>query len=99
VLEKLRNLNIERMIDLDEAVALFAFGNMVLTSYKDQTLEPPAWLTDNLSVLGKDIKERRRDNLEAALKEALAKKSALRTAEEKRADLDGEIERLQKALA
>jgi hypothetical protein len=98
ILEKLRNPNIDRL-DLEEAVFLFSFGNMVLTSYKEQDLEAPTWLEDSIGALKTEIKDRRRDNVLAALKENEAKYAALKTAEEKRKDIAAEIERLKSLKA
>lgn len=97
MLGTLKNLQIDR-IDIDEAIALFGFGKTLSTLYGEFSLPVPEWLDDRLGALKKEIVERRRDYLENRLKEAKARRSALRTAEEKRADVDNEIAELTKAL-
>lgn len=98
MLEQLRNVNVDRM-DLDEVVALLTFGEQLQANYTANALEVPEWITDKTSALKKEAQRRRRDNLEAALKSAVARKEALKTADQKRADTDAEIERLKAALA
>lgn len=97
MLDQLRQINTDRL-DIDEAVALLSFGRGVRATYVEHDMTPPDWLTENVSVLEREVKARRRDNLERALKAAQARKDSLRTAEEKRATVDAEIERLTAAL-
>ena len=97
MLEQLRNFNLDR-IDLDEMVALFAFGENLKVVYGNLLLEVPEWVTDNVATLQKEIHSRRRDSLEKELKKAQASLESLKTADEKRQDIRAKIERLQTAL-
>lgn len=94
----LKNLNIER-IDVDEMVALHAFGGGLQRAYEAHQLPVPEWLPENLRVLSKEIASHRRDSVERALKLANSRLDALKTADEKRRDLQAEIERLTASIA
>ena len=97
MLQELRDLNLERP-DLDELVALHAFASGMEQSYSATGAEPPEWFKENKDALQREIKNRRRDSIERALKDAKARKEKLKTMDEKRADLDAEIARLSQAL-
>lgn len=97
MLEKLRSINIDRM-DIDEAIELAAFGKVAATTYGAYEVPVPDWLTDSLKTLDADIKRRRRDALEARLKTLQARKAALRSRDEERADIDAELARLSGVL-
>lgn len=95
---QLKNLSLDRL-DVEEAVALYSFGSIMQSTYTMFGVPSPDWLDANMTALGKEIRSRHRDMLEARLKSAMARRDALKTAEEKRAAADSEIEALQKALA
>jgi hypothetical protein len=85
-------------IDLDHAVALAAYGELMTSHYAKHQQEVPDWLTNNVKALNDEIHRRGRDNLERALKEAEAEATRLLTADEKRKANAEKIERLKKAL-
>lgn len=97
MLEKLKHLDLDKL-DIDQAVSLVAFGDMLIYTYEKRELEVPQWLTDNVRELNREITARHRDNLEKALKETDAGLEALKTQGEKREDLKARQERLRKAL-
>lgn len=97
MLNELKNLNLDRY-DEEGIVALLAFGENLAETYKKNDLEAPDWLAEKLTSLRKEIVSRRRDNIERALKNAKARREALRTAEEKRNDLDKSIAALEAKL-
>jgi hypothetical protein len=84
--------------DLDEAVALLAFGKTVKATYQEHEMDTPDWLVESLDALEKEIKSRRRDYIEKEIKTSQARLEALKSADEKRADLRDKIDRLQKQL-
>lgn len=101
LIQDLRNIasaGVDRC-DMDDLVCLYSAGTAYASTYAGFQLEQPDWLKASLDALAKDIKSRRRDYLEAQLAQAKARKETLKTAEQKRADTDAEIERLSKALA
>lgn len=95
--KELKGLALERL-DVDEMVALWAFGSTMIKAYVDHAMENPEWLEVNMAELEKEIRARSRDNLERALKETNAQLDALRTAQEKREDLKLRQERLKAKL-
>lgn len=97
MLDQLKNLQIDR-IDLDDAVALAAFGRMVEAEYNQVGSESPTWLSDNLKELRKEVRQRLSDSIERELSEAKARLDALSTTEEKRVALREKIDRLTSKL-
>jgi hypothetical protein len=97
LLERLRNLNIDR-IDIDDAIELVTFGRVAETTYSGYQVPTPAWLKDSITALDGEIKSRRRDMLLARQKEIAARLSALKTRDEKKAELEAEQAKLNDAL-
>lgn len=85
--------------DLDELVAVMAGGKLIKTQYDELKMSPPELFNTNMLAIEKEIRSRRRDNIERTLKEFKARKEALKTADEKRKDLDQGIADLEKQLA
>lgn len=94
MLDQLKNLNIPS-IDLDEAVALSAFGRMLKAEYETLGAETPEWLDNRLRELRREVKVRQQDSIEKRLREARARMETLKTPTERRDDLAKEIERLE----
>lgn len=97
MLDKIKNLNIERL-DIEEGMALAAFGRIVENEYALLSNEAPDWLTDNLKVLRKEIRQRLQDTLESRLVEITSRLDSLSTVEEKREKLKAEAARLKEKL-
>ena len=97
MLERLRNLNIDR-IDIDDAVELSTFGKLAAATYESYSVPTPGWLKDSLTALDGEIRSRRRDMLLARQKEVANRLGSLKTREEKRAELEAEQARLNDAL-
>lgn len=97
--EKLKNLNVDRLIDTDEAVAMHATGKALLGTYAEFGMEAPGWLTANLAALTREIRARNAENVAKKLADLKARRSSLRTAAEQRADIEAEIARLEAASA
>lgn len=85
--------------DLDELVALRAYGASLAAAYSSFGLETPEWLTETNGRLAKEVEDRSRDMLERELRETENRIEALKTADEKRTDLKGKAERLKAKLA
>jgi len=98
MLQELKNVNLDR-VDEEQMVALVTFGEQLAKSYSDLDLVAPEWVEEKLKVLKRELAARQRDNLEKALKEVQARRETLRTAEEKRNDLDAQAAKLQERLA
>jgi hypothetical protein len=97
MLKELRGLDIERT-DLDEMVALSAFGRDMKAEYERLIIPIPEWLEDRLVELDRETRLRRTDALEKKLKELRARKETLKTAEQKRQDVDTEMAKIEAAL-
>ena len=66
--------------------------------YQELQLPTPDWVTDKLMETSQEISMRVKAELQRKLREMKARRSALRTADEKRKDLDTGIEELEKLL-
>lgn len=98
MLQQLRNLNVDRM-DLDEAVALEAYGALVREGYVSRSLPVPEWIEDALRLLGKEIVTRRSEMLEKRRRELRARLEAEMTATERRSKLRKELDDVETQLA
>lgn len=97
MLEKLKNLNLDRM-DLDEAVALVALGRMTQSGYKQFDVTPPHWLNDAIDMVEAEVLRRRREMLAARKKEIAAQLTALESPTERRRKLEAEQARIEQQL-
>lgn len=66
--------------------------------YKDLSLSVPKWVLDKHVAIDEEIRYRIKAELQRKLKIAETRRSQLRTADEKRRDLDAEIAELKKAI-
>jgi hypothetical protein len=98
MLLEIRKLSVES-IDLDEAVAALAMTKSISAEYNVQGVPAPEWLTERIGELDREVKSRKRDYLQRALKAAQARQATLKTREEKAAETQAEIDRLNKLLA
>ena len=97
MLIEIRSVDVDS-IDLDDAVAALAVAKMITAEYTLLRVPAPAWLTEKLDELQRNVKARHRDYLERALKVAKQKRDAFKTREEKAADVNAEIAHLEAAL-
>lgn len=98
IANRLRQFDIDRA-DLDDMVEISTLGKLLVSEYEGNELQAPEWLTDTLTKLKSEISSRQRDNTVKALKEARARLTALKTAEEKKVDLNAQIAELEAKLA
>jgi len=80
-------------------VALRMFAGQLRDFYEKMQLEPPEWLDTRIKELSREIKSRTADMLEKRLREAKARREALKPATERREEVDAEIKRLEEQLA
>ena len=80
---------------MDELVALEAFGTQLRGRYRDLGIDEPAWLPDKVDALQREINSRRRDHVEKTIKETEAALEALKSREDKRADMQAKLEALR----
>ncbi len=97
MLQQIRDLQIDRHT-MEELVALKVFATGMLKEYEVNRLPAPEWLKTNTGELVKEIERKRKDSLEAALAQVKARRNELRTADEKRRDLEQEQKELELQL-
>ena len=88
-------------IDTTEIEDLMVIKNQLAvidTEYQNLTLDTPEWVTDKLGEVSREINNRVTAELTLKLKQAKSRRSALKTADEKRKDLDVEIAALEGKL-
>jgi hypothetical protein len=98
MLDELRNFNEEAM-DMEELVELAAFGRSFRSEFEALGAEVPDWVDIQLKSLRRVIRSRDMDRLEKMIREKEARLEALKPAEEKRKDLQEEIDRLKQKLS
>jgi len=98
MIQQLKNFDVDRM-DIEQLVELSAVGRVIVDEFDKTGAETPEWLTTNLKSLRREIRARQADALEALLREKQSRLESLKPAEQRRADLAGEIETLKQKLA
>lgn len=68
------------------------------SDYQEMNLTTPEWTIDRLQEVSNEITLRVKSELQRQLRTELARRSALRTRDERRGDSDKKIERLRKQL-
>lgn len=84
---------------MDELLEALASAKITKTEYELNGLPPPDLLVERITSMQEEVKSRRRDYLQRALKQAQARQSTLKTREEKATEVAAEIAKLQKELA
>ena len=85
---------VEDRCDLDELVALSAYGKALRAEYEHLQVEVPAFVSTQLNALTRAVRGRVADSVEARKKHIDAQLAALQTPAEKRAALEAEKARL-----
>lgn len=94
---QLKNFDVERL-NLDEVVELAAFARVYREEYEKNGGEVPTWLSDSLKSLRREINVRQLDGVEKTLREKISRLEALKPAEQKRQELQAEIDALKQRL-
>lgn len=97
LMEELLGLDLNR-VDFDDMVGLLAYGTIVVATYKENDLEVPDRLTENVKALKTEINRRATDNREAALRTIEQEEERLKTTTERKADLAEQKAALLKKL-
>lgn len=98
MLERLRNLNLDRILDDDEAVVLSAFARNLYNEFGHLDIEPPEWLAKSTTALRDEINRRRRAADEALLKEIDAEIESYKSKDEKRTSAEQRRDALRNRL-
>ena len=86
------------IVELEDLFVAQSQLKVIDQGYQETTMETPEWVLDKMEAVNVEINHRVASQLKARLRAAQARRSALRTADEKRGDLDAEIEDLKKRL-
>jgi hypothetical protein len=97
MINELKNFNADRL-DLDELVALSAFGRVFQAEVVALGVEEPDWLAGSLRLLRKEVSIRQQDRLEKLLYQKKSRLQSLKPAVEKRAEIEAEIKFLELQL-
>ena len=84
--------------DMDNAIALLAFGKILKAEYEANQLDPPEWLLDTTRAIKREIEERRRDYKVRELKTLRAKFDAIQNKDLTAADIKKKIDALANEL-
>lgn len=98
MIEKLKQLNVDRLLDMDEAVALSAYARQLENEYEALGMATPEWLERASNTLREEIARRTKAADLATLKSLEAEIEGYRTIGEKKADAQKRIADLQKRL-
>lgn len=97
MLFQLKNFDKDKT-DLDEIVALLAFGESMQGIYGKLGLDVPEWLTEQLRAVNREAFERQRDFKSLELKRLRAKKAKLAEKDETIENIDAKIASLAAQL-
>ncbi len=84
-------------LDLDELVALSAFGRQLRAEYEAQRVPEPDYVGLQLNAVRREIEAKMADKREARKREIKSQLSGLKTAAERRQELEKELEQLEPA--
>ena len=94
MLEQFKTFNKDRL-DLDEMVALAAYGRNLRDEYERQRVDEPEWVGHQLKVLRHEIAAKVADKIEARKNQLKSQLKSLRTPAERREDLEKELAALE----
>lgn len=91
--QELKNTKPDTVEQVEEVITLLALAKTIRNEFSTHTqvIETPEWLDDKIRSLERELTLRTADVLEKRLREAKARRDSLKTAEEKRKELDAEI--------
>ena len=97
LLLEIRKANIEAM-DLDDAITCVAVLKLSAAEYVAQGLPAPDWLAERLDEMQREVTTRKRDWLLARLRKARIQRESLKTRDQRMADANAEIDKLEQLL-
>ena len=98
VIVALINSKPDELERVEELILMRSELQVIDVGYQELKLPTPEWVIDKLTAVNREIALRVQGELERRLKAAKARRAALRTADEKRRDLDSEIAELEGML-
>ncbi len=97
-LQILKNLNLDRVLDMDEAIALSAYARGLENEYGHLEMTPPEWLAKSTDVLREEIARRTKAADLAELKRIESELEGYKTVNEKRGEAQKRLAALQGKL-
>lgn len=94
----LKSLNLDRVIEIDEAIALSADIRTLQAEYDELAIERPEWLNNVANIVREEIAKRTRANDLAQLRNLEAQSESLKTVDEKRNQINDAMAALQRKL-
>ncbi len=85
-LTQFKTFNADRM-DVDELVALLAFGKILRATYVEENIDEPEFVNTQLKSLRREINDRNADKIAARKRELVARIDGLKTAAQKKVEL------------
>ena len=95
MLNDFKNFNTDAL-ELDQLVALAAFGRAQRAEYEAQRVPEPEYVAEQLNTLRREIETRMSDRREARKREIKAQLDSLQTKEERRSKLESELADLER---
>jgi len=89
------DVDVEKIGSIEELILIQSQLRTIDNGFQELKTDTPEWVTDKISEVDHEINTRMRGELMRRLRQAKARRSALRTADEKRGDLDREITELE----
>ncbi len=97
-IEKLKTLNVDRILDMDEAVALSAYARNLESEYENLQMDPPEWLAKSAAILREEIERRTHAGDLAAMAALEREIDGYKTVNEKRTEASRRLADLKKKL-
>lgn len=97
-LQALKNLNLDRVLDMEEAVALSTYARGLAAEYNELSIPAPEWLAKSTDVLREEIARRTRASDLAELKRLEGELESYKTIGEKKTEAQKRLAALQGKL-
>lgn len=97
-LSTFKTFTADRM-EVDELVALYAFGQSLKTGFEELNLEVPEYVELQVKTLKREIRGRMADKLEAEKRRIKAQLDGLKTTAERKTELRKQLESVETQLA
>lgn len=97
MLNEFKNFSADRL-DIDQLVALSAFGRQLRDEYEKHQLDEPEWLDVQVKSLRREIHARNADKLESRRREIESRLQSLKTPAEKKKELLAEKRDIERQL-
>jgi len=93
LVQALKGLNVDRE-QIDDLLVLHMHARQLRAEYAESNIETPEWLDGAITVLSREIERQSADQIALRLKELDRAESGLKTASERRQDIQNERNRL-----